>query len=321
MNNEEKMYCVYKHTSPSGKSYIGMTCKQPPELRWSNGNGYKRHHPHFWNAICKYGWDNFTHEILFNGLTRQQACDKEKEMIAMYNTTNPYKGYNITQGGDGKMGYVMSEETKRKISESHMGRFTGENNPNYGNHKLAGENNPFYGQTHTDDTKRKLSELATGRPSSMKGRHFSGTALDNIRYAQKTKRKPVLQFNLLGEFLSRFESAGDAAIVVNGDRNVISACCRRTIGTAYDYIWVYEENYDSTQPIQKKPRKQRSADTYYSRAVLQYTTDDVLVQEFISISEASRQSTINKSCIRDCCVGKQHTAGGFIWRYKNGEQD
>ena len=45
MDNVEKTYCVYKHTSPSGKVYIGMTCKDPPEKRWSNGNGYKRNHP------------------------------------------------------------------------------------------------------------------------------------------------------------------------------------------------------------------------------------------------------------------------------------
>lgn len=319
MENIDKTYCVYMHTSPSGKSYIGITCKKPPETRWSNGNGYKRGHPYFWKAICKYGWENFEHKILFDGLTRQQACDKE--MIAMYDTTNPEKGYNMTAGGDGKSGYVMSEETKRKISESHIGRFTGEDNPNYGNHKIAGENNPFYGKTHSDETKKKLSELSKGRPSYMKGKHFSGEALQHMIDAQKKKRKPVMQFNLLGEFLNRFESSEDAAHTVNGSRNVISSCCKGRIGTAYGYIWMYEEDYNPTQPVKKKQRKQRKAETYFSRTVLQYTTDGIFIKEFISVAEASRQTTINKSCIRDCCRGKQKSAGGFIWRYKEDEQD
>ena len=50
MSNNEKLYCVYKHTSPSGKIYIGMTCQEPPEKRWHNGNGYKNN-PHFIKKI------------------------------------------------------------------------------------------------------------------------------------------------------------------------------------------------------------------------------------------------------------------------------
>ena len=33
-------WCVYKHTSPSGGIYIGIT-KQNPIVRWNNGFGYK----------------------------------------------------------------------------------------------------------------------------------------------------------------------------------------------------------------------------------------------------------------------------------------
>ena len=60
-------FYVYKHTSPSGKCYIGITC-QEPEYRWGN-NGCKYterksdgqlKHPKFANAILKYGWDNFS---------------------------------------------------------------------------------------------------------------------------------------------------------------------------------------------------------------------------------------------------------------------
>lgn len=44
--------CVYKHTSPSNKVYIGMTTVQPEE-RWNNGWGYKKQP--FFNAILKCG--------------------------------------------------------------------------------------------------------------------------------------------------------------------------------------------------------------------------------------------------------------------------
>lgn len=46
-----KDYCVYKHTLPNNKVYIGIT-KQIPSLRWANGRGYK-HSNYFYNAILK----------------------------------------------------------------------------------------------------------------------------------------------------------------------------------------------------------------------------------------------------------------------------
>lgn len=65
------MFSVYKHTSPVGKVYIGITSKAPKE-RWQNGRGYWNN-KHFYRAIKKYGWNNFEHEILYEGLTEGQA--------------------------------------------------------------------------------------------------------------------------------------------------------------------------------------------------------------------------------------------------------
>ena len=112
-----KPYCVYKHTTPSGKVYIGVTSKVP-ERRWESGHGYK-YNTHFWNAIVKYGWDNISHEIVCEGLSADQAFSLEQEMIRLTHSTNPRFGYNQTAGGHGGMsGMKDSEETRRKKSES-----------------------------------------------------------------------------------------------------------------------------------------------------------------------------------------------------------
>jgi hypothetical protein len=61
---EDRRWCVYMHTSPSNKAYIGITCQKPSE-RWGvNGSAYCRGtQQRFQYAIEKYGWDNFEHVI------------------------------------------------------------------------------------------------------------------------------------------------------------------------------------------------------------------------------------------------------------------
>lgn len=96
-------YTVYRHTAPNGKVSIGITSMEP-DKRWNNGYGYKRQ-PYFMNAIRKYGWDNFKHEILFVGLSKEEAERKEIELIAQCHSDEKAHGYNVEHGGNssGKM--------------------------------------------------------------------------------------------------------------------------------------------------------------------------------------------------------------------------
>ena len=115
MNNKWK---VYMHTSPNNKRYIGITSRNSVKRLGNNGEGYK-YNAHFWRAIQKYGWNEFSHEILCSGLTEQRAKELEIYFIAKYKTTDSKYGYNIAHGGDGTNGYHHSEETKRKIGKSN----------------------------------------------------------------------------------------------------------------------------------------------------------------------------------------------------------
>ena len=119
--NIELSYFVYKHTNlVNGKVYIGITSRLP-EKRWGrNGCNYRSNH-HFYNAILKYGWDSgFSHEILYSGLTKENAEEYERDLIRHFNSANPEYGYNIALGGNsvGK----MSDATKKKISASNKGK-------------------------------------------------------------------------------------------------------------------------------------------------------------------------------------------------------
>lgn len=114
-------YCVYIHKNKiNGKRYVGIT-SQNPERRWRSGNGYCLNE-HFYRAICKYGWDNFTHEILASELTKQDACNLEKELIAFYKSNDEKYGYNKSSGGENPCeGAVFSQETRKKMSDARRG--------------------------------------------------------------------------------------------------------------------------------------------------------------------------------------------------------
>lgn len=111
-------YRVYMHITPNHKRYIGITMREP-EMRWKNGFGY-RNNKHFFNAILKYGWDNIKHEILFTNLSKEEAEQKEIELIAKYKTTNREYGYNNDNGG--KTIGTHSEATREKLRLSHQGK-------------------------------------------------------------------------------------------------------------------------------------------------------------------------------------------------------
>lgn len=133
-------YTVYKHISPNGKQYVGIT-KQDVIKRWANGEGYKNC-TYFYNAIQKYGWENFQHIILYTGLSREEACEIEKNLIEELDLLNPEKGYNLKTGG--RYG-VLTEEGKNKISKSLIG------------------NNFRTGIPHTQGTIEHFKEIRAGK--------------------------------------------------------------------------------------------------------------------------------------------------------------
>lgn len=111
-------YYVYTHINKyDNKQYIGYT--ENLQDRWEN-NGIKyKTCPRFWSAICHYGWDAFSHIILYKSENREDALAKEKEYINYYNTTDLRYGYNLAEGGTGGNTHLgWSEQRKQQYSET-----------------------------------------------------------------------------------------------------------------------------------------------------------------------------------------------------------
>ena len=184
------LYCmswtVYRHITPDGKSYIGITSKKP-EKRWKDGRGYRKNTP-FGKAIEKYKWENIQHNIVSTDLTEKEAKWLENYLICYYWTFvgfNDCKGYNCTLGGEGSLGYIASEEARKKISESNKGRTVW-------NKGKKGK------QHHSEETKIKMSEAHKGqiawnkgKSSHNKGKHLSEEQKKKISASLKGQPSPT----------------------------------------------------------------------------------------------------------------------------------
>ena len=168
----ENGYTVYKHTSPNGKVYIGIT-KQEPKKRFANGAGYKEC-PRFWNAINKYGWARFTHEILAEGLSKAEAESEEIRLIKQYRSNESLFGYNIENGGN--VCGTHSDATRRKISIGNKGKKRSPEAVERSREAHKGiwnrHPNPFIGHHHADEFKRRKSEQMKGN-KYFKGHHYT----------------------------------------------------------------------------------------------------------------------------------------------------
>lgn len=192
------------HTAPNGKSYIGQTNNlHRRNIVHKNTNGCRA----FSSAIKKYGWDNFTHTILADGLSLDEANRLEAEFIAKHNTISPY-GYNLRTGGESP---AFSEETRKKLSEagkkrrlsdshrfhlSELGKALSpermellQQGARIAREKNKGKPHHNTGRKHTEETRRRVSEATKAALASDEVRAKISNALIGKKRSKETREK------------------------------------------------------------------------------------------------------------------------------------
>lgn len=201
--NLNKHYCVYRHTLPDGRCYIGMSSNI--EKRWQGISSYLRCKL-FYSEIKKHNRKDIKHEIIKSNLTIKEASALEDQLILEAQKENI--SLNISRGGIGgshpawnkgvplskerrnalikaNKGKIVSEETRRKISESRKG------------HEVSAETRRKIGvknsRPHTKEHREKIDMANKYRwikVSVYKGKEFIGT------YESIKKMVAALGFNV-----------------------------------------------------------------------------------------------------------------------------
>ena len=216
------MIYIYKHRNNiNGKVYIGQT--NNIEKRWQPSK-YKKSSL-FYRAIQKYGWNNFTHEILSEIEDQNEADNQEIALIEYFDSTNPDKGYNILPGGGiNTRGMKHSEETKNKISNAHLGKkhdkqwVLNNKESHYRNNSYKSNSGSFKkGHINSDEIKNKI----------------------NIK-----RYKRVIQYDLNMNFIKEWNSLKDIENELKISSGDISKVCNNTNNrkSAGGFIWRFSND-------------------------------------------------------------------------------
>lgn len=114
-NNLSNKYYVGRTIYNNLDKYISYNKVYPAKVGKFNGMPILR-------SIAKHGWDNFTVDVLAETNDYNHLCDLEQLWIVILNAQDRIVGYNVCPGGrDSRKGLVVSDETRAKLSASHIG--------------------------------------------------------------------------------------------------------------------------------------------------------------------------------------------------------
>jgi len=324
-------YCVYKHTTPNGKVYIGLTGREPYK-RWKNGYGYKKSNPHFWSAIKKYGWSNIKHEVLLEGINKQQASEFEKIYIAKYNSADRRYGYNKTYGGE--VGAKPTEETLLKISGgNHWSAKKIEQYSIDGKYiktfdciiSAAKELNVNYGSIAScarHEHYKAYGYIWIFEDEPKKEYWIKKDIKDYMRGGNNPRARKVIQYDLSGNYIKTYSCVTEAAEITNTRISRISDCANGKRLSSNGFIWLFEDDNERKSKLEEKilekkhPSAMCGGANHQARAIEQYNLNGEYIRTYSSAQEASEALGIDYSSIKSAAslINKRHkSSGGFIW--------
>ena len=309
ITNNERNYIVYCHVFPTGetlkecKKYFGITGRDYNE-RWGN-NGIGYYGQHVFSAILYYGWSNITHYIMYRNLTKEEAEQKEKELIARYKTTDPRYGYNIAEGG------IDTAKYHKKVICINTGEVF-----------LTAKEAGIKYNARVDHACRGVTKTAGIHPETKEKLiwQFYDEWLINPKPYTKMKRKKDMKKEkkryICIETHKVYDKLKLASEQIGVDASSISSTCMGKQKTAGGYHWAYYDEY--IKDPDKYDKSINSRDNNYLKKIVCINTEEV----FNSITDASNKYNVSGGSISMCCKGTRNIAGinletgeGLEWQF------
>lgn len=255
----------------------------------------------YWRNISQKGYEV---EILMDGLTWEQACEKEKEFIALYGRLD-LGGLlvNMTDGGDGALGFKHTDAAKIKISESSKGRRM----PMELKIRLAEINKKRIRSEETIN-KWKLSRL--GWKPTEKNRL-------NMSIGQKGKKLSVAHRESISKAKKGLKPSSETiikkSISARGNKSALghkhSEDAKKKMSDAAKGRNI---SLDTRLKISETLKKIKSSSTYkgFKGFIVAYKNGEE-VGRYMTFREASDCLGVSKSSVGMCLIGRLKTSKGF----------
>lgn len=232
------------------KVYIGSAIdfERRFYLHKLNLNKNKHHSRHLQSAWIKYGPSNFEFIILEETSNKKEELLKiEQKYIDKYQSANMNFGYNVNPKSNSSLGVKRSEEYCKKSSESRKGKNFGSKNPMYGKsvYTLWVEK---YGKKEAE---RRQKESNEKNSKSNIGKKV-GIPNPLITERNKNRTKPVLQYDLNGNFIKEWNSAREASLFFKIEPKTIRNSCLGKQSKNLIFKWKYKNPNDILSNKNKK---------------------------------------------------------------------
>lgn len=312
----ENNYCVYKHTTPSGKVYIGITGRDP-ETRWRGGKGYRNQNFHFENAIKKYGWEHIKHEIIANCLSKQEAREMEKFFIQVFKSYDSRYGYNKTMGGETCAIIIERSVIQYDLEGNYIQRYQSLTEASLmSNTSISRISDCANGKRFSSNGYIWLFEDDSEKQKHLKEKVNEKRHPSLMCGGANHQARPIEQYDLDGKYMATYPSAQTAADKLGIDYSSIKSAAnkkKKKHVSSGGYIWIHsdEENKMELLDALVKRNKKKGCE----RAVDQFSLNGDFIQTFPSITSAQKYFNANIK-IGEVCNGRRKTAGGYIWKYK-----
>lgn len=137
--------------------------------------------------------------------------------------------------------------------------------------------------------------------------------MSNLQRMAASTNKPVYQFDRHGNFINKYNSMTQAAKQLNISDVNICICANGITKTAFNCIWLFEDDLDKLTDKIKSANEHR----YNERGIRinQYDLNGKYIKTYLSGSEVERVNDFDQSAISGCCKGRYKQAYGYIWKY------
>jgi group I intron endonuclease len=254
---ESGIYCY--ENKINGKKYVGLAKNIIKRIKQHESNFEKddfnkikeKENIYLWNSIKRHGRENF-YVFVVELCGEEYLCEREIYYIDILNSHITKNGYNILWGGNLAWKNVSrTSETKLKISKTKSdGRMIGENNPNFGNKGILSY---WFGKYHTEETKKKQSEVKKGKPRSAetieKLKENKGEKHWNFGNETNQETKDKMSKGMLG---IKHSGATSKYKGVSFEKKFNRFKARITINRIYTYLGVFKTEIEAAQAYDEK---------------------------------------------------------------------